>query len=124
MTDNALTVAFTYPDDRNPAATYLASLKSENSRRVMLQTLRRTLTMFFNCELEVVPPIAVYHFAWHNIRYQHVDAKLTEAQVIEIQRRWSEEQPRPTMRQLAEEHGVTDGNINAIVMRRSWKHIA
>ena len=78
---SALTVAFTYPDVCNPAATYLASLKSENSRRVMLQTLRRTLTMFFNCELEAVPPIAVYHFAWHNIRYQHVN--LIRARLIE-----------------------------------------
>lgn len=49
-------------------------------------------------------------------------AKLTEADVLEIRWRYAEER-RATYRSLAAEYGVDKSNIEAIVRRRSWRHI-
>lgn len=45
-------------------------------------------------------------------------AKLTEAQVLEIRERATENQYR-----LAEEYGVSQGAVWLIIQRRNWKHI-
>lgn len=46
-------------------------------------------------------------------------SKLTEDQVIDIRKR-AEKEKRSA---LAKEYGVTKANIDAIVTRRTWKHI-
>ena len=47
-------------------------------------------------------------------------AKLTENQVRDIRCRW----PGETQQSLADEYGVSVGNINQILKRRTWAHIA
>jgi len=49
----------------------------------------------------------------------HCKAKLISSQVIEI-RKLSKTHSN---KQLAKIYGVTDSNINAIVKRKSWKHL-
>jgi len=49
------------------------------------------------------------------------NAKLTEAQVIEIRRRYI---PRVvTCKMLAADYGVTEHTIDAVVSRRNWAHV-
>lgn len=47
-------------------------------------------------------------------------ARLTEAQVREIRRRCASGE---TQRTVAEDHGVTQTNVSAIVTRKSWGHV-
>lgn len=54
-------------------------------------------------------------------RRQKAIAKLTEAEVLEIRRRWG--QGDVTMRALSEEYGVSRANIEAIVYRKTWKGV-
>lgn len=51
----------------------------------------------------------------------HYKAKLTEQDVIEIRRRW--EKGGVLLRELAAEYGMSTGGIDAVVKRRSWKHV-
>lgn len=51
----------------------------------------------------------------------HTQVKLTETQVREIRHRHAA--GGVLLRELAEEFGVTPTNINAILSRRSWKHV-
>ena len=53
-----------------------------------------------------------------NIGEKNPCVKLTEAQVLEIRKRSTENQYR-----LAEEYGVARANISYIIHRRTWKHI-
>jgi hypothetical protein len=59
----------------------------------------------------------------------NVNAVLTEAQVIEIRARYRGSQRTggqhtgPSQRELAEEYGVTQQVISAILARRSWKNV-
>lgn len=82
--DRELTVAVVYPADRNPALVYLATLRSENSRRVMRHSLRRVLTILLNCELDDIPDsdLVIERFGWYNLRYQHIAA--IRSRLIEI----------------------------------------
>lgn len=56
-----------YPTDRNPALVYLASLKSDHSKRAMRQSLAVIAGI-------VLPGCAVEAFPWHLLRYQHTQA--------------------------------------------------
>jgi len=51
----------------------------------------------------------------------HRDAKLTEADVLEIRRRYSAKES--SYSQLATEYGISKGAIAFIVRRVSWKHL-
>lgn len=51
---------------------------------------------------------------------QH-SAKLTNKKVLEIRRRYKEEEV--TKRRLAKEYGVSTVTITAVIQRRSWKHV-
>lgn len=55
----------------------------------------------------------------------HCDAKLTETQVREIRRAHTPHKKKGpgTPAMLAKQHGVNVGTIQAIVYRRTWKHI-
>jgi hypothetical protein len=48
-------------------------------------------------------------------------AKFTEAQIREIRARVASGEI--TQYKLAKEYGVTEGCINSIIKRRSWKHV-
>jgi transposase len=58
----------------------------------------------------------------------HVNARLTERQVLDIRRRVRDRNRRgtcyPTFAQLAGEFGVTAEHIERIVSRQRWKHVA
>jgi len=51
---------------------------------------------------------------------RHHQAKLKEAQVIEIRSRATRGESRAS---LAREYGITDTQISRIVLRKSWRHI-
>jgi hypothetical protein len=51
---------------------------------------------------------------------QH-NAKLTEAAVCEIRSRYASGDS--TQQELADEFGVTNGNISVIINRKSWRHV-
>ncbi len=53
-------------------------------------------------------------------RGANVNSKLVEQDVLEIRRRWAE---GTALNELAAEHGVTKGNIRAIVQWHSWRHL-
>lgn len=54
----------------------------------------------------------------------HPDAKLTEANVLEIRRRYANRnEVKVTQQQLADEHDVNQTLISAIVRRTIWTHI-
>ncbi|NDJ52810.1 MAG: tyrosine-type recombinase/integrase [Chloroflexi bacterium] len=57
--------------DQDPAAIYLASLNSENSRRVMLRSLTVIASAMQNDTSETTHPIG---FPWGRLRYQHTQA--------------------------------------------------
>ncbi len=50
---------------------------------------------------------------------EHIKAKLTEEQVIEIRQRFD----RGSIANLSKEFGISRGAITGIVYRRNWKHI-
>lgn len=50
----------------------------------------------------------------------HPDAKLTEAQVLEIRERAANGEKQ---RNLASEYSISESNISSIVTRRVWKHL-
>jgi len=56
----------------------------------------------------------------------HVNARLTEQQVLDIRRRVRDRRGTryPTFAQLAAEFGVTAEHIERIVSRQRWKHVA
>jgi len=51
----------------------------------------------------------------------HYKAKLTEADVVEIRRRWGE--GGVLLRELATEYDMSISGVDAVVKRRSWKHV-
>lgn len=63
----AILPATNYAADRNPAAVYLAGLKSQHSRRAMAQSLG-VIAGLVQSEAE---PLT---FPWHLLRYQHTQA--------------------------------------------------
>lgn len=50
------------------------------------------------------------------------NAKLTEAAVVEMRRRYSGV-PRPTQRELAAEFGVVEPIVSRVLNRKIWKHL-
>lgn len=86
----------------NPATTYLASLTSEQSRRVMLNALQTVATCLLDDGANCVEDIT--HITWQNIRYEHV--QIIKARLHE---RYS---PSSTNRMLSALRGV---------MREAWR---
>lgn len=58
----------------NPAAVYLASLTSQQSRYTMTNALRTLVSMTTNREVSQVTPQMMLAFPWHRLRYQHTAA--------------------------------------------------
>ena len=59
------------PLDRNPALVYIASLPSDNSRRVIRHSLQNLVNMMWDGEGKC-PPLEI--FPWWELRYQHTQA--------------------------------------------------
>jgi predicted DNA binding protein len=53
---------------------------------------------------------------------EHGQAKLTEAQVIDIRARYTPHVV--TISQLADEFGVGRETVNAVLQRRTWRHLS
>ena len=57
----------------------------------------------------------------HRRGENHPDAKLNEAQVAEIRRRYQRGKVRHLS--LAHEFGVSESTIGSVVLRRTWRHL-
>ncbi len=64
--------------DQNPAATYLASLASEKSRRTMSNALRTVTALLIGCDVGDVSHAAMLSLDWSKLRGSHTNAIRTQ----------------------------------------------
>lgn len=67
--------------ETNPAVVYIASLTSENSRRVMRVTLNSIIRLMTDRDVKI-PKDAYIQFSWQDLRYQHTQT--IRARLIEV----------------------------------------
>jgi integrase len=65
---------YTDPLDQNPAAVYLSTLTSAQSRYTMENALRTVVALITNRNVENVTREAMLGFQWQRLRYQHTAA--------------------------------------------------
>lgn len=76
--DEALLLPSAPATDQNPAATYLASLASEKSRRTMSNALRTVTALLIGCDVEDVTHSAMLSLDWSKLRAKHTHAIRTQ----------------------------------------------
>ena len=76
--DQALILITTLPIDQNPAAVYLASLTSHQSRIVMTSALRTLTALLTGRDREEIAFADVLSLNWSALRYQHAAALRTQ----------------------------------------------